>query len=232
MQKYFLPLLALLSMLSCAAQKSDGEKLGQEEFEKQISVGKVVLLDVRTAEEYKAGHLKGAFQADWNNRIEFEERIKYIDKASGVYVYCAAGSRSAAAAAWMRSNGFGQVSELNGGFINWKKNGKSIEEVTAVKQMTLEEYHSMIPSNTTVLVDFGAKWCIPCVRMEPVLNEVKEELKNKFTLVKIEAGIHTDIQQSLGIESYPTFIIYQNGKETWRQSGIVEKPDLLSHLRH
>ena len=232
MLKYLLLLLALFSVLSCAAQKSEGEKLEPEEFEKQIAANKVVLLDVRTAEEYKAGHIKGAFQANWNNRKEFDERIKYIDKTAGVFVYCAAGSRSAAAASWMRSNGFGEVSELNGGFISWKKNGKSVEEETAVKQMTLNEYHSMIPSNTIVLVDFGAKWCLPCIKMEPVLNELKKELKDKFTLVKIEAGIHTDIQQVIGIESYPTFIIYQKGKETWRQSGIVEKADLLSKLQH
>ena len=66
--------------------------------------------------------------------------------------------------------------------------------------------------------------------MEPVLNEVKDELKNKFTLVKIEAGVHTDLQESLGIESYPTFIIYKNGTVTWRHSGIVEKSVLLSQL--
>ena len=232
MLKNQLSIFAVLFMMSCVAQKAEVEKLNLEDFEKKISVNNVILLDVRTAEEYKAGHIKGALQANWNNQKEFQERIKYIDKSSGVLVYCAAGSRSTAAATWMLSNGFNQLYELNGGFSNWKKKGMPIEEETAIKQMSLADYQSMSPPDRIILVDFGANWCPPCVKMAPVLIEVKEKLKEKFTLVKIEAGIHTDIQESLGIESYPTFIVYRNGKEIWRHSGIVEKSVLLSQLTH
>ena len=230
MLKNPLLLLALLFSLSCFAQNSRNEKLDPEEFEKQIAAGNAILLDVRTAAEYRAGHIPAALQADWNNKKEFEERVRYIDKSSVVYIYCAIEPRSTAAAMWMRNNGFNRVLELNGGFIGWKKKGKPTEEEAAVTQMTMEEYRSLLPPAGIVLVDFGAGWCPPCVKMEPVIKEIEKTLKNKFTLVKIEAGIHTDIQQILGIDSYPTFIIYKEGKEIWRQEGLVEKSVLLSQL--
>lgn len=230
MSKIILQAATLLFILSCHAQVNQNEKLDPDEFQKQLAADKGNLLDVRTAAEYRTGHIAGALQADWTNRKEFEERIKYIDKTSKVYVYCGVGARSAAVAAWMRNNGFTQVLELSGGIINWQKKGKPTEGTAAIKQMTMEEYKALIPATGIALIDFGAKWCPPCVKMEPVLKEVNETLKNKFTLVRVEAGNHIAIQQSLGIESYPTFIIYKNGKETWRQSGLVEKSVLLDQL--
>ena len=161
MLKNQLSFLAVLFMMSCVAQKGEVEKLNLEDFEKKIFANNVILLDVRTTEEFMAGHIKGALQANWNNQKEFQERIKYIDKSSGVFVYCAAGSRSTAATTWMLSNGFNQLYELNGGYINWKKKGKPIEEETTVKQMSLADYQSLIPTEGIIMVDFGARWCHP-----------------------------------------------------------------------
>jgi rhodanese-related sulfurtransferase len=94
------------------------------------------VLDVRKATEFKNGHLKNALQADWTNKQQFFERIKYVDKDRPVYIYCLAGGRSAAAAAWMRENGFTKVVELSGGINAWKNAGKPVEGNTNVKQMT------------------------------------------------------------------------------------------------
>lgn len=230
MYKVLLSLIAVLPLLSCNAQTTQIKKLNPDEFEKQVSKA-IVLLDVRTAAEFRAGHIAGALQADWTNPKEFSERVKFIDKTATIYIYCAAGPRSTAAAAWLMENGYNNVYELNGGFISWKRNGKPVEaSVTTQQQMTLEEYKASVSSAGTILVDFGAAWCPPCVKMEPVLQEVRDTLADKFTLLKVEAGIHTDIQVALHIDSYPTFIIYKNGKESWRQSGLVEKKVLIEQL--
>ena len=127
------------------------------DFNKGISGENVQILDVRTAGEYKTGHIKNALQADWNNKDQFNERIQYVDKDKPVYIYCLAGGRSTAAAEWMRKNGFTNVLELTGGINDWKKAERPLEGVSEEKQMTIEEYRAKIPTDKTVLIDFGAK---------------------------------------------------------------------------
>lgn len=224
--------LLLLTAVSCKSQSGNADiHYGPDEFEKGLQSENVQILDVRKATEFKNGHLKNALQADWTTKDQFFERIKYVDKDRPVYIYCLAGGRSAAAAAWMRNNGFKSVIELNGGLNAWKNAGKPVEGSSNEKQMTPEEYAVSIPAGKTVLVDFGAEWCPPCVKMEPVLDALRKEATLKFDFIKIDAGIHTDLMKSMGIEAIPVFIVYKNGKETWRKQGLVTQEELAAQLK-
>jgi thioredoxin-like negative regulator of GroEL len=131
----------------------------------------------------------------------------------------------------MRQNGFTEVYELQGGINAWKKDGEKLDDENDEPQMTVEQYWSKIPADKTVLVDFGAAWCPPCVKMTPVIGELKKSKDLNFRLVKIDAGIHTDVMNALNIEPIPVFIVYKNGKETWRKQGIVSKEELISQLK-
>ena len=223
--------LLFLSMMACNAQPPTEAKMTPTAFEKAINSEKVQVLDVRTASEYKTGHLKDALQADWTNQQQFQDRIQYVDKDKPVYVYCLVGGRSASAADWMRKNGFKNVVELQGGINAWKRDAKPLEGVTDVKQMTMEEYQASIPKDKTTLVDFGATWCPPCVKMVPVLDELEKEKKLDFLLLKIDAGVHTELMKGMNIEPIPVFIVYKNGVETWRKQGIVSKEELTAQLK-
>lgn len=223
--------LLFSGILTCKGQAVSSDKINAEEFNKKITGAQVQLLDVRTADEFKGGHIVNALQADWNNKSQFYERIQYVDKDKPVYIYCLAGSRSAAAADWMRKNGYPTIIELEGGINAWKKAGKSLEGASAEKQWTIYEYWARIPKNQTTLVDFGAKWCRPCVKMEPVLAELQTNKNLNFELVKVDGGIHTDVMNTLHIEPIPFFIVYKKGKEVWRKQGIVSKKELQAHLK-
>jgi rhodanese-related sulfurtransferase len=216
--------------ISCKGQ-ADSLRLGAADFNMGINGVNVQVLDVRTAGEFKTGHIKNALQADWNNKEQFNERIKYVDKDKPVYIYCLAGGRSAAAADWMRKNGYNNVVELTGGINAWKKAEKPLEGVIEEKQMTIEDYWAKILKDKTVLVDFGAKWCPPCVKMEPVMDELQKTKDLDFILVKIDGGVHTDVMNALNTEPIPFFIVYKNGKEVWRKPGIVTKEELLAQIK-
>jgi len=224
-------LLLLFMAVSCRSQQDSTRKLGPDAFEKGIGRADIQVLDVRTSGEYQSGHIKNAMQADWTNKEQFNDRIQYVDKNKPVYVYCLVGARSAAAAEWMRQNGFSNVMELVGGINAWKRAAKPLEGQKGEPQMTVEEYWSKIPKDKTVLVDFGAEWCPPCIKMKPVMEEVQKSKDLDFILVNIDAGVHTDVMKSLNIEPIPVFIIYKNGKETWRHQGIVKKEDLKKQLK-
>ena len=67
-----------------------------------------------------------------------------------------------------------------------------------------------------VLVDFGAEWCPPCKKMEPVLNQFMKQNATKLTLVKMDGGVETELMKTLNVDALPTFILYKNGKEVKR----------------
>jgi rhodanese-related sulfurtransferase len=224
-------LLLFFAALSCKGQEGSAVKIGPDEFEKGIAANNVQVLDVRTSGEYYSGHIKNALQADWTNRAQFNDRIQYVDKDKPVYIYCLVGGRSAAAADWMRQNGFKEVVELDGGINAWKKASKPLEGKTDEPQLTKDKYDDLVPKNRTVLVDFGAAWCPPCVKMVPVLEALQNDKRLDFVFVKIDASVHTELMKKMDIEPIPVFIIYKKGKEVWRKVGIVSKEELAAQLR-
>ncbi len=221
--------LQICLLISCRAQQGVSE-LDPNSFEKGIASENIQLLDVRTAREFKSGYIKKSLQADWNDKKQFTDRVQYIDKNKPVYVYCLSGARSASAADWLRKQGYLEVYQLKGGMISWKANNKPVEGAIATKQMTAEEYQSYINSSATVLVDFGAEWCPPCKKMEPVLTALQEEYGKNYKLVKVDGGVDLEIMKANKVEALPVFIIYKNGKEVWRGQGIVSKEELKKNL--
>lgn len=83
----------------------------------------MVLVDVRTAEEYDTGHLENAININWYDP-QFTNKIQAIDKEKTVYLYCKMGGRSAKAAAVLDSLGYNAVN-LTGGYEVYKLNRKN-----------------------------------------------------------------------------------------------------------
>jgi rhodanese-related sulfurtransferase len=213
----------LIACLPTVLLGQDKKDLSPEEFEKAISRPGQQVLDVRTAAEYQQGHIKEALQADWLKKEQFMERVHYVDKNKPVYVYCASGPRSTAAAKWLRENGYGEVYELKGGFIKWKSEGKPLKEAAkGAQQMSVQDYDSLVKTSPVMLIDFGAEWCPPCKKMEPVLAEIQKELPGKFNRLNIDPAIHTELARTMNAENLPTLILYKQGKEVWRGQGILE----------
>ncbi len=222
---HFFAFLFLLNACNADAQKTN---LSVNEFEKAISEKNIQILDVRTAGEYYSGHIQHALQADWTKENEFAERTKSLNKNVPVYTYCLSGGRSGAAMDWLNAHGY-KAYNLSGGINAWKAEHKPLENATPVKQITLQEYLSQIPSDKTVLVDFGAVWCPPCKKMTPVLDSLSGANPH-FKLIKIDGGQQTEILRNVKVQNFPTFIIYKGGKEVWRKEGIVSAEELADNL--
>jgi thioredoxin len=217
-------------LIACSSPAQQNNSVNSEQFEKGMSAEGVQLLDVRTAGEFNSGHLKGALQANYNNDKEFKERVAALDKTKPVYVYCLSGGRSSAAADWMRANGFVNVVNLKGGIAAWKNANKPVEGKSDAPQMSDAEYRQQLVSDKPVLVDFGAAWCPPCKKMEPVIATLAQEQGEKMKLVKIDAAVHTNLMQQYKVDALPVFIVYKNGKEVWRKQGICTKEELAAAL--
>jgi thioredoxin len=225
LQRLIYPGFLLFIFFSCNAQSHTS--LPVAGFQKGISnKDSAQLLDVRTPVEFNSGHIKGALLANWKDENEFNRRIGFIDKQIPVFIYCLGGSRSAAAAAKMRTMGYRYVYELEGGINAWKGENKSVEGRNNEKQMSIDELNIAINSSKLVLVDFGAAWCPPCKKMEPVLQSLKNNYPDKFTLVKVDAGRDDDILKKYNVTALPVFILFREGKQVWRKEGIADEKEI------
>lgn len=116
MKHLYFVLLIFISF-SCNAQHSS--ILTPEEFKKQIKGKDVQLIDVRTPEEYNAGHISNAVNIDYLDS-DFKKKVQKMDKTKPIYVYCQAGGRSGKAAKILVDLGFTKVFDLAGGYGKWK----------------------------------------------------------------------------------------------------------------
>jgi rhodanese-related sulfurtransferase/thiol-disulfide isomerase/thioredoxin len=218
----------LILHASCYSQTNTS--LQPLDFQKKAQETNAQLLDVRTPAEYGSGHIAHSLLADWNNPAQFKERLYYLQKNAPVYVYCLSGGRSAEAAEWMRKNGFTAVYELKGGLRAWKMGSMPLEAVADVKQITPEAFQELVGVQGLVLVDFGAEWCPPCRKMQPVIDQLHKDRGSDLRIVKMDAGVQINLMKVLNIEGIPSFVIYKNGKELWRKQGLVDLAEFKKEI--
>ena len=85
------------------------------------------IVDIRTPQEYKQGHLKNAVNINLFDRA-FSEEVNKLDKSKPIFIYCRSGNRSLSASKKMMNLGFEQVYDLKGGISNWVKAKNEIEK--------------------------------------------------------------------------------------------------------
>ena len=92
-------------------------------------------------------------------------------------------------------------------------------------------FHQMIQSEKPVLVDFSAEWCGPCKMMAPILKEVKKEVGDSVTIIKVDVDKNPKAAAEYQVQGVPTLILFRNGQPLWRQSGVVQKAGLIKIIR-
>ena len=92
-------------------------------------------------------------------------------------------------------------------------------------------FDKIIASNTPVLVDFFATWCGPCKMLAPILKEVKDELGEEIKIVKIDVDKNQPLAQKYQVRGVPTMLLFKDGKQVWRQSGVVQKNAIVEIIK-
>lgn len=92
-------------------------------------------------------------------------------------------------------------------------------------------FPEIIQLNKLVLVDFTAAWCGPCKMLAPVLHEVKEALGDTASIIKIDVDQNPAIASEYQVQGVPTLILFREGKQVWRQSGVLPKQAIVSAVQ-
>ena len=226
--------LYTIFLVSCLNKNSQIiEDLEAIEFQNLINKSESIIIDVRTPEEFNSKKIINSTNIDFYSD-NFTDKLSMVRKDVPIYVYCKSGRRSSLAASKMEKLGFTKVYNLVGGLDNW--GGTVIgsiqsneEKISLQPIFTVSEIEDILKNNQLVLINFSTMWCVPCKKMKPVIEEIKNE-NSKIKVLFIDADINKELLKKYQIMAIPSFLLFKNTNEFFRHVGVISKEELLKKL--
>jgi rhodanese-related sulfurtransferase len=226
----------ILLFASCKANSNDSlinETINVDAFASKLdTIKNFILLDVRTPEEFKEGHLANALNINYND-ANFGSEVGKLDKSKSVLIYCLSGGRSSGAATEMSKSGFKVIYNLKGGIMAWRNANQPISafQQNIKSGYSESDFIKLVNNEKFVLVDFNAKWCKPCKAMMPMIDKLAKEKSEKLILLKVDADANQELMKVKHIEMIPYFELYKNGKLIWHHRGSISRDQLLAETK-
>ena len=95
----------------------------------------------------------------------------------------------------------------------------------------MSTFGDIIADEKPVLIDFYADWCGPCKTLAPILKEVKTELGENIKIIKIDVDKNQQLAAKYQVRGVPTMMLFKNGAQLWRQSGVLQKQDIINIIK-
>ena len=91
----------------------------------------------------------------------------------------------------------------------------------------MSKFSDLINQEKPVLIDFFAEWCGPCKTMSPILKQVKDNLGNDISVIKVDVDKNQALASKYQVRGVPTLMLFKKGKQLWRQSGVLSSNDII-----
>jgi|TARA_Y100000034_G_C6779415_1_gene348228 thioredoxin 1 len=100
-----------------------------------------------------------------------------------------------------------------------------------VPELSEKEFENHIKSDL-VLIDFAADWCMPCIMMAPIIDELSKKFKGKINFGKVNIEDNQELAQKFDIVSLPNFILFKNGKQIEQFIGAMPSEEFEKKLKN
>ncbi|MDG1849570.1 MAG: thioredoxin domain-containing protein [Flavobacteriales bacterium] len=225
--------MTAFSIIACNGQY-DVQNTSPESFQMLLKED-VILLDVRTPNEIAQGFIADASPLDYYD-ADFKRKLGLIQKGKPVLVYCKSGGRSSSAANLLLELGHKEVYNLSGGYMGWLKNNYPVEKssnqtIREVQSISQEDFTKRLEDNAYVLLDFHTQWCVPCRKLEPIIQKIELEFSDEIEVIRIDVDVHKDLSERYQVSSIPTLVFISNSRELWRNSGFIDEDFLRSKIK-
>lgn len=232
-----------MQLAACGALAETSNQISQQELVTQIEAGTApLILDVRTAEEYAAGHIPGAVN------IHFREIDARLDEISlpgngSIVIYCERGIRAAIAERTLREAGIYTVLHLEGDISKWRQNNLPLDQDTAVETKTEQ---SSVPSASQLPNPWQTRWIVDATEAKQLIEQGATLLDTRrFALTRLQGAVYVNWQQfspehaitrgrlleenalltqklqSLGISRQKPVVVFANPPSGWGEDGRI-----------
>ncbi len=99
-----------------------------------------------------------------------------------------------------------------------------------VPELTKSEFENFTKEGV-VLIDFFAEWCMPCLTMAPIIDEMAERFRGKIKFGKVDVGENQEIAQRFGVMSIPNFVLLKDSKIIDQFIGAIPAEELENILK-
>lgn len=99
-----------------------------------------------------------------------------------------------------------------------------------VQNIRKNEFESLIKLSKPVLADFYAEWCSPCKMLAPTIEEIHNEYNDYFETVKVNVDENPELTEYYGVSGIPALLLFKDGKEILRMSGVQTKERIISAI--
>tara|TARA_B100000315_G_C14564235_1_gene582090 strand:- start:489 stop:815 length:327 start_codon:yes stop_codon:yes gene_type:complete len=97
-------------------------------------------------------------------------------------------------------------------------------------ELSEKEFESFLKNDLT-LIDFSADWCMPCIMMAPVIDELSDKFKGKIKFGKLNIEDNQKLAQKHKITSIPNFILFKKGEKIEQFIGAMSQEDFEKKLK-
>ena len=112
-----------------------------------------------------------------------------------------------------------------------RKMREKMTTMANVNSVTDQEFQaSVLDSETPVLVDFWAEWCVPCHMVSPVVDEIGQDKGEALKVVKLNIDENPNATRTYGVMSIPSLILFKDGQEVARVIGAKPKDAILRDI--